>query len=88
MDDVNPIERLASNWTVTGAMVMWENSHYQYLLGYLPEEHWNRIRADIKKGLDDPLWGQTLQMRKYFMRASFRAVVEDIERELAAEAVN
>ncbi len=88
IDDITPIEHLASNWTATGAIAMYENSHYQYRLGFLPEEHWARIRADIKRQLDDPLWGPTLQMRKYFMRASFRAVVEEIERELAAEAGN
>jgi hypothetical protein len=88
IDSIEPIELLAQAYMVGGAITLWGNSHYQYVLGYLPEEHWARVRVDIRNRLADPLWGPRIQSFKHFMRASFRASVEEIERALAAEAGN
>ena len=37
----------SANW------FLWDNSHYQYEAGYLPKEHWDRIRAMIRSSVTD-----------------------------------
>jgi len=85
LNDVTDVENLASNWMATSVLVMWENSHYQYRLGFLPEEHWTRIKGDIKMQLSNPIWGPYFRSRKSFMTAPFRDEFERIESEVDAE---
>ena len=81
--EITPIEQEAVSSHVSGSIYAWENSHYQYLHGFLPEEHWARVREGIKRRLQDPHQGPIMRNRTYM--ASFGAVVEEIDRELTAE---
>jgi len=83
LDEITPMEQRAVQFYVTGSVYAWENSHYQYVLGFLPEEHWARIRGGIKRRLQDPLQGPLVRNKNHL--ASFGAVVEEIDRELTNE---
>ncbi len=85
LDEITPIEDQAGLWVVWGGMFLWENSHYQYTLGFLPDEHWSRVRSDIKSQLQDPFWRPKMRDLSTRMRPSFRAAFEEIDRELTAE---
>jgi hypothetical protein len=61
-----------------------QNSHYQYVQGYLDEEHWRSVRRLIKRQLQNPVVRESLLSDNN--RPSFRLVVEEIDREIAAES--
>ena len=83
--EITLVEQEAGRFYVWRAMYLWENSHYQYTLGFVPEEHWMRVRGGIKITLRDPFQGPFMREISTRMRPSFRAVVEEIDRELTAE---
>ena len=83
--ELTPVEEEASRWFVWGTMYMWENSHYQFTLGFMPQEHWLRVRGGIKVELQHPLRGPLMREISTRMRPSFRAVVDEIILELIAE---
>jgi len=82
--DLTPHERLAfQNMSSAGRELM-QNSHYQYVQGFLDEEHWRSVRRVIKSQLQVPIAREGLLSDN--LRPSFSLVVDEIERELAAEA--
>ena len=83
--ELTPVEEEASRWFVWGTMYMWENSHYQHTLGFMPQEHWLRVRGGIEVELQHPLRGPLMREISTRMRPSFRAVVDEIILELMAE---
>jgi hypothetical protein len=83
--EITPIEQEAGRQYMWGSMYLWENSHYQYTPGFVPDEHWMRVRGGIKTTLQDPFQGPLMREISTRMRPSFRAVVEEIDRELTAE---
>lgn len=76
---------MANEYVTAANLRMMDNSHYQYTLGYVSEDHWQRIRRNLKSDLQLPLAGPNIRRWKLFQRDSFRAVIEEIERELASE---
>ena len=62
-----------------------QNSHYQYVQGYLDEEHWMVVRRVIKSQLQIPIAREGLLNSN--VRPSFGLVVEEINREIAHHAV-
>lgn len=85
LTEVTTVEQQAARWFKFGSLYLWENSHYQYTLGFLPEEHWMRVREGIKFELQDPFLRPILLETANRMRPSFRAVVEELHRELMIE---
>jgi len=82
--ELTPDERYALiNMNRAGKELM-QNSHYQYVQGYLDEEHWMSIRQLIKSQLQNPAFREVLLNDNN--RPSFLLVVEEIEREIAAES--
>jgi hypothetical protein len=67
----------------------WDNSHFQYQNGYLPESHWSRIRSIIKARLSQnsiARLGFELSPRTH--RREFREEIENILAEIDAESEN
>ena len=86
-EEITPSEEEAGYWLGYSQLTLWENSLYQNSLGFLPDEHWQRSRAGIKRLLrDNPLQGRWIRRAAIGMQPSFRAVIDEIERELADEA--
>jgi hypothetical protein len=82
--DLTPHERLAFRSMTNAGRELMQNSHYQYVRGFLDEEHWRSVRRIIKSQLQLPIAREGLLSDS--VRPSFSLVVEEIERELAAEA--
>jgi hypothetical protein len=44
-------EFYAASYEAGAVWFLWDNSHYQYETGYLPEEHWERVRIMMRSAL-------------------------------------
>ena len=85
IDEIEPLELRAVFFKNYGDLMMLENSHYQFSLGFLPQEHWDRARRNLKSRLTEPLFRQLLSKVLPNMQSSFRAEIEAIQREIASE---
>ena len=83
--EITPVEEEAGRLYIWAILYMWENSYYQYTLGFVPDEHWIRVRGGIKATLQDPFQGPIVFELSTRMRPSFRAVVNEIDHALTAE---
>jgi hypothetical protein len=82
--DLTPEERVAAIVIAMAGRELMQNSHYQYSQGYLDEEHWQMVRRIIRQQLQNPVTRDGLLDAS--VRPSFRQVVEEIDREMRAEA--
>lgn len=71
---LTPQEYVALEYIYGSSMTMWENDHYQYEMGYLSEEHWQKTRNHLK-----------CELRKYYrtydgweFRASFENLIQEL----------
>ena len=86
-EEITPSEDVVGLWMGISVLSLYENSFYQNSLGFLPDEHWQRSRAGIKRSLrDDTVRGRWLRRALENMQPSFKAIIDEIERELADEA--
>ena len=85
--EVTPDEALALNFYESALLNAYENIHYQYLSGFVTEEHWEKSRAGIKNFLRrergrssffDDVSGQN-------WRASFYELAEQLVAEIDSE---
>ena len=83
---IDTTEEQAALFAIWGAMYLWENSHYQYKQGFLPEEHWTRILVSLRTYLGNSLWRPNILRLTPQMTPSFRAVLEDLAEEIDAES--
>jgi hypothetical protein len=84
VNDFTPDERFAAEMMARAGIALMQNSHYQYAQGYLDEEHWRSIRMLIKQQLQMSITRELLLHEN--IRPSFRLIVEEVDRELSAEA--
>jgi len=60
-------------------LTMLENNHFQYRMGYLPEEHWQKNLRDIDCRMSEPFFAELAEF--WVARDSFKDVLlESIER--------
>ena len=76
-------EEVVLDYFLGAQMTMFENLHFQYVLGYLPEEHWQKDLAEMHCLLSLPINQELVGYVE--LRESFQAVVDEI---LAEVAVN
>jgi hypothetical protein len=74
-DDVSPEERVSLEHFFIADMVMFENRHYQYELGYLPADHWARNFSEMWCMLSLPFYREIIKPWEF--RASFQIVVDE-----------
>lgn len=55
-------------------LTMLENNHYQYEMGFLPEEHWRKNLADMDCRLSEPIFVENAE--EWPARDSFRTILE------------
>ena len=79
VDEIDPIEQYAAENLVWADLMLFENSHYLYDLGYLTEEHWTRAKSNLATAMQNPFSRQLITTAKSGMRESFQEVIEDIE---------
>ena len=83
---IDTTEEQAALYAIWAAMYLWENSHYQYERGFLPEEHWTRIQANLRLNLGNSFWRPKILLLAPQMTPSFRAAVEELADEVDVES--
>ena len=68
-------------------MYMTENIHFQYISGFLPEEHWRKSRAVLKSSIRMGPMRFVYENNPEEWRESFGELVEEIIEEIDAEAL-
>ena len=80
------IELFAASLHLLSDILIWDNSHFQYTHGFLPESHWQRVRGTIEEGLrNDPVTRFSLGQFSFLMRPDFQLEVELIIEQMEAE---
>jgi len=83
-EDLSSEELSAVLDLMAGNMIYLENMHYQYINGFIDEEHWETNRAELRQLLNrDAGWrNRQLEFCQYFREsfcAEIKAAVERIE---------
>ena len=78
-----PDERVAATFMTRAGVALMQNSHYQYVQGFLDEEHWRSVRFLIKQQLRTPIGRELLYDDQ--IRPSFKLVVDEIAQEIDSE---
>lgn len=77
-DDLSPEELSAVIALMSGNMIYLENMHYQYVNGFISEEHWQTNRAELRQLLErDEEWRKRQLEFCRFYRDSFCSEIED-----------
>ncbi len=82
--DLTPEESAAQQMIALAGRQLADNSHYQYEQGFASEDHWAQIRATLKDQMRSP--PNKMNLLRGHVRPSFRLALEEIEKELQAEA--
>lgn len=69
-------EAVAWEYFLGADMILFENNHQQYEMGFLSEEHWQRNIAELKCKFELPVNRQ--MMKNWYYRESFMKVIEEI----------
>ena len=80
------MEKWSAGYKIFGDLMQMENSHFQYTLEYLPEEHCSRVQNNMRVSFRDPLYEEFVDTWKFNTRESFRVVIEEIQREIASDS--
>jgi len=84
--DLPAMELIAASLHVLSSIFIWDNSHFQYTNGFLPENHWKRVRSTIEESLrNDPVTRFALSQFSAQMRPEFRTEVAFIVEQLQSE---
>lgn len=79
-------EKASFGLAMSGGMYLWENSYYQFKLGFLSEEHWTRTRHQMKGILAFPMQMAVATTNLPQMRPEFREELAKIIEEVRAES--
>jgi hypothetical protein len=67
-------------------MTIYENLHYQYLSGYLAEEHWQKDLAEMRCELSLPYYREVVKYLEF--RTTFQAIIDEILAEVRVNPSN
>ena len=56
----------------------WEAAHFQYLNGYLPEEHWQSTLREIPKDLENQHYAEYWKNKRHTYRESFAEIIDPL----------
>jgi len=85
-EPVTELEYRAGFFSAASTWAQWDNSYFQYEAGFLPESHWMRIRAVIKRNFARKTFN-SLIYSGVVQRPTFRAEISDIITEVESEGV-
>lgn len=76
--DVTPEEIEALSLWIGAVFNFYENIHFQYLNGFIDEEHWQKSRTGLKNLLVDDFGRARFRNETSSWRRSFRALAEEL----------
>ena len=85
-ESMTPEELVAYEYYLGASILMYENHHQQYQMGFLPEEHWSTNLAELHCLFSLPLHRNLLA--PWIRRASFQALVDEIREDAIADPEN
>jgi hypothetical protein len=65
----------------------WDNLHYQYEMGFIPDDSWLLLRAVIKRNLEKRTLA-VVARESVSLRPTFKKIVEEIVAEVEYERSN
>lgn len=74
--ELTPEERVALSYGFGSQMTNWENDHFQYQIGYLSEEHWQKTLDNMRCDFALPFHQEQIEGWAY--RKSFLKIVEQV----------
>ena len=75
VEKITPSELVALEYFVGASFIRYENHHYQYEHGFLPEEHWSRNISEMECYLSYPFYRELLDGWEF--RQSFQRIVDE-----------
>jgi len=75
ISQITASELVALEYNFGANVATFENNHYQYESGFLPEEHWRKVLGDMHCMFSNELYRQLL--KGWDFRASFQKVVDE-----------
>ena len=89
LEPVTALELFSALNSATAMWFHWDNSHFQYQNGYLPQSHWDRIRSIIKGTLSRKSVARfAYEMDPDGHRQEFQEEINAILAEIDAESEN
>ena len=77
INKITPQELVALEYNFGANMSLFENIHFQYESGYLPEEHWVKALSDFHCYFSNEYYRNLLQ--GWVFRASFQMIVDELK---------
>ena len=84
-EQLNPDEKYALTNRYAARIAYWENNHFQYQIGLLPEEQWEASKNSIRGRANRQVFLDTWERERFQLRKSF---VDEIDGILEEEASN
>ena len=81
-ESMTPGELVAYEYYLGASITMYENQHQQFLMGFLPEEHWSMNLAGLRCLFSLPLHRNLLA--PWNRRPSFQALIDEIREDAIA----
>jgi hypothetical protein len=77
-DQLTEDEQAALTYLSQAALTIYENTHFQYVNGYIDDEHWNRTVARIKSDIVSGNLRREYDNSRDQWRKSFQAVMDGL----------
>ncbi len=85
-DSITEAEALAGYYSVVAILYLWENTYYQYQLGFMPEEQWRNVRETVMTLMKGNSFARSaIRRRSTLMRPSMREMLDEIDAEVRKE---
>ena len=88
IDAVTPAEYDAARWVQVAWFNVFDNTHYQYVNGYVSEDLWIMIRGNLKENMTNPLARKIFDGFRDRARPSFKEVLLEIGDEIDTDNVD
>jgi hypothetical protein len=87
-DQLSEEEKEALRYDAQAWLIIFENVHYQYVNGFIPEEHWIRVREAYKSDFRTQEYRLLYERNPNIWRESFRAILAEMIEEVEAETAS
>jgi hypothetical protein len=84
-EPLNPDEKFALYMRYASRIAYWENNHFQYQIGLLPEEQWEASKNSIRRSAKRQPFLDAWESERIQIRKSFADEIDGILREEASK---
>jgi hypothetical protein len=78
IDAITPEELVALEYNFAATVIGWENQHYQFASGFLPEEHWQKSFEDMHCMFSSSIYRGLLE--GWGFRPSFQKILDEAKK--------